>query len=389
VWPRMRFVHTADWHLGRLFHTVHLTEDQAYVLDQFVALVDDVRPAAVLLAGDVYDRAVPPTEAVQLLDDVLQRIVHGLRVPVVMIAGNHDSPDRLGFGAGLLAAEGLHVAGRVSPEPLEIGFAGDAGEPPLRVTAIPYADPTETRAALGDPDIHDHEAALRALCGRVRPHPPGGRALLVGHAFVAGSLESDSERALSVGGAGTVPAAVFEGFDYVALGHLHRPQQAGLPSVRYSGSLLKQSFKEADQRKSVTIVDIDCVNFQKPPTVEEVVLQPRRDVRVLQGTLLDLIESGRSDDAPHDYVCARLTDKGAVLDALPRLREVYPNAVTIELAGLGDDDQRDLVVADPRDLPVGDHFARFFEHCNNEPLADGERQAFAALVERLQPGREP
>ncbi len=232
----MRFIHTADWHLGRLFHTVHLTEDQQYVLDQFVDLVADVRPAAVLIAGDVYDRGVPPTEAVELLNDVLGRIVRGLGVPVVMIAGNHDSPSRLGFGSQLLAAEGLHIAGPLpAGGALTVPFGDDDG--PLVVQAVPYADPVQVRADLADllhsrrpdePGLQTHEEAMRALTGLARAlTPAGARSLFVGHAFVAGAGTSDSERPLTVGGAGAVPATVFAGFDYVALGHLHLPQSAG------------------------------------------------------------------------------------------------------------------------------------------------------------------
>jgi len=166
----VRFIHTADWHLGRLFHGVHLTADQAYVLALFVELVADVRPAAVLIAGDVYDRGVPPAEAVDLLDHVLQEIVLRLQVPVVMIAGNHDSAGRLGFAAEVLQRQGLYIAGRVAAQPLTIPFAADGDGPPVVVQAVPYADPVETRATLGNEGaaIHDHQAALAALCERAR-----------------------------------------------------------------------------------------------------------------------------------------------------------------------------------------------------------------------------
>ena len=234
----MRFIHTADWHLGRLFHTVHLTDDQQYVLGQFVDLVAGVRPTAVLIAGDVYDRGVPPTEAVELLNDVLERIVRGLGVPVVLIAGNHDSPSRLGFGSQFLATEGLHIAGRLPGSgALAVPFADDDGV--LLVQAVPYADPIDVRATLDEPAIQTHEQAMRALVARAHcATPANARSVFVGHAFVAGAQTSDSERPLSVGGAGAVPAALFEGFDYVALGHLHLPQRAGAETIRYAGSLL-------------------------------------------------------------------------------------------------------------------------------------------------------
>jgi len=410
----MRFIHTADWHLGRLFHTVHLTDDQAYLLEQFVDLVADVRPTAVLVAGDVYDRGVPPTEAVDLLNDVLGRIVRGLGVPVVMIAGNHDSPTRLGFGSQLLSTEGLHIAGRLPPSGvLSVPFADDDGM--LLVQAIPYADPIEVRAALAEPDVQTHEQAMRALVARARDAvPPAARTVLVGHAFVAGADTSDSERPLTVGGAGTVPAAVFEGFDYVALGHLHMPQRAGADAVRYAGSLLTYSFDEVAQRKSVSIVEIGAPgSFEPPPaalspaaearaaggaavaappaararvSVEQVELQPRRRVRVVEGTLRELLERAPADAAPDDYLCARLTDPGALLNAMAQLQQAYPNCLHLEFPRRADADPRAPGLADLASRSEAEHFADFFELVTDQPLSADERSTLAAVIDRL--GRE-
>jgi exonuclease SbcD len=416
----MRFIHTADWHLGRLFHTVHLTEDQRHVLDQFVDLVADVRPTAVIIAGDVYDRGVPPTEAVELLNDVLGRIVRGLGVPVVMIAGNHDSPSRLGFGSQLLAAEGLHIAGPLpAGGALTVPFADDDG--PLFVQAVPYADPVDVRAAFAEPAIQTHEQAMRALAERARGlTPAGARSLFVGHAFVAGAGTSDSERPLTVGGAGTVPVAVFEGFDYVALGHLHLPQRAGAEAVRYAGSLLTYSFKEVAQHKSVSIVEIgapgsgmlqaalvaaaaatnaaqaDAHDLAAPHdlatpnapsaarvTIEEVELQPRRRVRVIEGTLRELLDAAPADEGRADYLCARLTDKGALLNAMAQLQQAYPNCLHLERPSL-ELEGRPTRLADLATRSESQHFAAFFEFVTDERLSVGERAAFDAVIDRLE-----
>lgn len=380
----MRFIHAADWHLGRLFHGVHLTEDQAYVLDAFVDLVADVRPAAVLIAGDVYDRSVPPTDAVDLLNDVLARIVLGLQVPVVMIAGNHDSATRLGFGARLLADQGLHIAGRPGPDVLSVGFA--AADGPVVVQAIPYAEPVETRAALGEDgtDIHDHQAAMAELCGRARAAATavGARRVLVAHAFVAGSSVSESERPLSVGGSGEVAASVFDGTDYVALGHLHRPQAAGGPRLAYAGSLLKYSFGEADHAKSVAVVELGRRQGD-PPRIERVALAPKRDVRVVEGTLHDVLERGLTDAAHYDYVCAQLLDKGALLDPMGQLREVYPNVLTIDRSRVAGQ-AGEAVAVDPSSKSETEHFAAFFEYVCGEPLDEAERLAFAEVADRIE-----
>jgi len=418
----MRFIHTADWHLGRLFHTVHLTEDQQHVLDQFVDLVADVRPTAVIIAGDVYDRGVPPTEAVELLNDVLGRIVRGLGVPVVMIAGNHDSPSRLGFGSELLAAEGLHIAGPLpAGGALTVPFADDDG--PLFVQAVPYADPVDVRAAFAEPAIQTHEQAMRALAERARGlTPAGARSLFVGHAFVAGAGTSDSERPLTVGGAGTVPAAVFEGFDYVALGHLHLPQRAGAEAIRYAGSLLTYSFKEVAQRKSVSIVEIGApgsgvlqaalvgaaeaetgdvatrdsaadpatapsatssTTSAARVTVEEVELRPRRRVRVIEGTLRELLDAAPADEGRADYLCARLTDKGALLNAMAQLQQAYPNCLHLERPSL-ELEGRPTRLADLATRSESQHFAAFFEFVTDDRLSAGERAAFDAVIDRLE-----
>ncbi len=323
----MRFLHTADWHLGRLFHGRSLLEDQAHLLNQFVELVGSERPDAVLIAGDVYDRAVPPAEAVNLLDDTLSRIVLGLQVPVVMIAGNHDSADRLGFGARLLAAGGLHIAGRPGEAGEGLRLRDAWGE--VCIQALPYAEPALVRDLLGQV-VADHDAAIAAMLGWMRERGGWGeRNVLVAHAFVAGGTESESERPLSVGGSGAVPVSHFERFDYVALGHLHRAQQVGSARVQYAGSLMKYSLSEAGHAKSVTRVELGAPGAGLL-SCERLSLSPMRDLRCLRGTLAGLVEAGRQDAARDDYVFAQLTDDGALLEPMARLREVYPNILGCE-----------------------------------------------------------
>jgi exonuclease SbcD len=404
----VRFIHTADWHLGRLLHNVHLTEDQAHVLDQFVDLVRHVRPHAVLVAGDVYDRAVPPVEAVGLLDDTLSRIVRGLGVPVIIIAGNHDSADRLGFGSELLARQGLHVVGPLGSQPVVVGLQD--GEQAIAVLPIPYAEPALVRERLGRPDVHDHAAAMAALCGRaLAAVPAGALGVAVAHAFVAGGAQSESERPLSVGGAGSVPADVFAGFSYVALGHLHRPQAFACPAppadpgsssadggqlslgasppttslLNYAGSLLPYSFAEANHEKSVAIVDI-TVRPAGPAAahVELVRLSPRRQVRRLQGLLADVLAAGKADPGAQDYLEVTLTDHGAIYDAMGRLREVYPNTLSLRRAELevasGQGPARDHRTMTEREL-----FTGFFQHVTGEPLSAEQDQRLVDTLDDL------
>ena len=338
----MRFLHTSDWHLGRSFLGVSLLEDQAHVLEQLVELVRGADLDAVLLAGDVYDRLTPPPDAVELLDEVLTRIVVDCRVPVVLIAGNHDSAERLGFGSRLLDARGLHVAG---PAPRAVRFEDRHGE--VEVVAVPYAEPGAVAARLADPEVVEAEGAMRAELAAMNASagtkpPPGagsaadadsptasgpGRRIVVAHAFVAGGSTSESERPLVLGNAALVSPSCFDGFGYAALGHLHRPQRVGRAEVRYSGSLLKYSFDEAAHHKSVSIVEMGADGSCR---IEEVALGARRDVRVLEGTLEEIRRAAEADTSRDDYVLARLTDRGAILDAIGKVRDLYPNCLRVD-----------------------------------------------------------
>lgn len=380
----MRLLHTADWHLGRLFHGVSLVDDQAHLLDELVRLVAESAIDAVLIAGDVYDRAVPPPDAVTLFDAFLARVAGELGVPVVVIAGNHDSADRLGFGARLLAQGGLHVRGRLEAEPAPIELTDAHG--PVDLVALPFVDPPHARATLGEPELRDHDACNAALLSRARAAlRPGRRSVCVAHAFVAGASDSESERPLVVGGGGHVAASHFEGFDYVALGHLHRPQRVTRDAIRYSGSLMPYSFGEASHEKSVSVVELDEGGSV---AIEAVPLTPRRAVRVVEGTLASLLEATPEGVSSDDYLLVRLTDAGALYHPMARLRERYANVLQIErpalevAAGGAVAAAQSLAPRSPEDL-----FADFFEAVMDRQMDDAERAALGEL-EAPSPGAE-
>lgn len=375
----MRFIHTSDWHLGRLFHGAHLTDDQAHVLDQFVDLVKDARPDAILIAGDIYDRAVPPPEAVNLLDEVLAKIVGDLRVPTVIIAGNHDSPERLNFGSRLLTKQGLYVHGRFGqsfdPIVLQDGFGN------VNIYPIAYAEPPVVRERLSDETIDNHNKANQAIINSIlKVHPAQTRKILVTHAFVAGGQESESERPLSLGGSGLVDVGSFAGFDYVALGHLHRPQNVGSESVCYSGSLMKYSFSEAAHKKSINIVQMDA---QGKTQVEPVSLSPRRDVRIVDGYLSEILEQADKDAGKNDYLMVTLRDTGAIFDAIGKLRQVYPNVMHIERPLLSADGKLANNNLDHRKVSEADLFGNFYQQVTEENLTDDQWLAFRSAVMNL------
>lgn len=373
----MRFIHTADWHIGRLFHNVSLVEDQAHVLEQLLVAVRETGARALVVAGDVYDRAVPPADAVRLLDDVLSRVTQGLGVPVVMIAGNHDSPDRLGFGAAMLERQDLHVRGPVRAHVAPVTL-GDA-DGPVHFFPIPYVDPAVARAQLGEEGIRTHSDAMAAVTARIGGGGVQGRAVAVAHCFATGGEGCDSERPLSVGGAGNVDVGSFAGFDYTALGHLHRPQQVA-DRVRYSGSLLKYSFSEAAHHKSVSLVDLDASGNA---TVEQLPLTPRRDVRVLEGHLEALLEGPGPGESADDYLLVRLLDTRAILDPMGKLRTVYPNVLHLERPGLWQ--AGELREAGREQLARSEQalFGSFFEQMTGDALDEAEAAAFADVLEAL------
>jgi DNA repair protein SbcD/Mre11 len=369
-----RLLHTSDWHLGRALHEEPLLADQAWALDRLIALARDARPDAVVVAGDVYDRAVPPSEAVTLLDDVLTRLAE-LGAPVVVIAGNHDSGDRLSFGARLLARRGVHLRGvtELASAPVEVPGKG-------LLYPMPFVDPEVVRGLTGDEALRGHAAATERLVSGLRADAATRSlpAVLVAHAFVQGALQTpDSERPIVVGNAGSIPVEAVAGFDYVALGHLHAAQAVSA-AIRYSGSLLKYSFAEAEQEKGVVLVEVE----RGRASARVVPLGARRDVVRLRGTLQQLLQ--RPELARHrgDLVEATLEDPGYVLDAKLRLQERFPHVVSVvraELAAGGAQGSfgRQVAGAGRDDLKL---FEAFFSTVAGAEPDPAQRQLFAEAL---------
>lgn len=326
----MRFVHTSDWHLGRTLHGVAMLEHQAAYLDHLVELVRAEGVDAVLVAGDVYDRAIPPVEAVELLADALARLSE--TAAVVLTPGNHDSAVRLGFGAALMRP-GVHLRARA--EQVGTPVLLDGGGVPVAVYPLPYLDPDAVRVVLGDaePTARSHEAVMTAALARVRADlagRPGVRSVVMAHAFVLGGAASDSERDIRVGGVDSVPAGVFAGLDYVALGHLHGAQRlAGEPDqvLQYCGSPLAYSFSERHQRKATALVELGPVG---PATVELVPAPVPRRLAELVGPLDALLPQGVGGEHGEDWVRLVATDDRRPVDLYARARAAFPHVLSVE-----------------------------------------------------------
>ncbi|QED47663.1 exonuclease SbcCD subunit D [Cytobacillus dafuensis] len=319
----MKFIHTADWHLGKLVHGIYMTEDQRYFLDKFIQLVEEEKPDAVVIAGDLYDRSVPPTDAVELLNEILFKINVELKTPIVAIGGNHDSAERLSFGSSWYRQSQFYLSGKLEIDIHPVQING------VNFYLVPYAEPSIVRQLFGDDTIHTHQEAMKSVIGKIEdslnPNEPN---VFVGHAFVLGGKTSESERTLSVGGSGCVSADLFEPFSYTALGHLHSPDAIKHEKVRYSGSLLKYSFSEAKQEKSVSIIEID---EKGKLDIRSRSLTPKKDMREIEGYLDEILDPGFYEKKNlEDYIKIILHDEGALIDPINKLRQIYPNVLHLE-----------------------------------------------------------
>lgn len=317
----MRMFHTSDWHLGRMLYGRSLLEDQSWFLEKvFLPAVERERPACVLLAGDIYDRQVAAVEAIRLFDGTLDRLV-SLGCQVLAISGNHDGAERIAIMKSALRRSGVVISTSLEEamEPVLVEAEGQRAQ----VFLLPYFDGAQARAFLGDDSLRGENACMEGVLNRMKPlFLPGAAHILVAHCFAAGAAVSDSE-SVFVGGSGQVSPALFEDFDYVALGHLHGPQRAG-DKARYSGSPLKYSVSEAAQKKGFLKLEVSPGSVTACP-VETV---PLRDVRQLSGSFEELLRKG--EEAPcQDYVELTLTDQDPVLLAAERLRPVYPQLLAV------------------------------------------------------------
>lgn len=321
----MKIFHTADWHLGKLVQGVYMTEDQRIVLRQFVADIRDERPDVVIISGDLYDRAVPPTEAVQLLNQILDEIVLELNIPVIAIAGNHDSPSRLHFGSKMMQDRGFYICGQLVKDAEPVVLNDQFGE--VHFHLVPYSDPSVVAHIFEDPTIQSHEAAAKKVIENMKLKKDA-RHVYIGHAFVTpyGEPEentSESERPLSIGGAEHVDAGLFEIFHYTALGHLHQAHFVRQKTIRYAGSPLKYSISEEHHQKGYLVIQLDGtgkVEVEKRPLI------PIRDMRTIEGKMADLLTLAPNED----YVFVRLLDETPVLSPMEKLRAVFPNAMHVE-----------------------------------------------------------
>ncbi|EPW6423075.1 TPA: exonuclease SbcCD subunit D [Vibrio parahaemolyticus] len=374
----MKFIHTSDWHLGRQFHNVSLLEDQQAVLEQLIQYIENNPVDAVIVAGDVYDRSVPPTIAIELLNRVVKRICGELNTPMILISGNHDGAERLGFGSEQMKRSGLHIISNfedmLTPVVIETKAAGH-----VAFYGMPYNDPEQVRYVYKEP-VSTHDEAHKLLAEKVTEQfQSEHRNILISHCFVDGAIESESERPLSIGGSDRVSHEHFLNFDYVALGHLHQPQKKGEEYIRYSGSLMKYSFGEQNQKKGFTLVEIGKDGFIGAEHIE---LTAPHEMRIVEGELEQILEWGKTDPKNEDYLLVRLMDKHAILNPMEKLRTVYPNVLHLEKPGMLIGVEQEMAQAKLARSEI-DMFKDFFAEAQDSELSNEQEQAISDIIKQL------
>lgn len=379
----MKFIHISDLHLGKRVNDFSMLEDQKYIMIKIINVIDDEKPYGVIIAGDIYDKSIPSAEAVEMFDDFLVRLAER-KLQVFIISGNHDSPERLAFGGRIMDLSGVHISpvynGKVNPITISDGYGS------LNVYLLPFVKPANVRQYFESKEINTYTDAIRAAVEQMKINC-AERNILVTHQFVTGATRSESEE-ISVGGSDNVDAEVFEPFDYVALGHIHGPQNVGSEKIRYSGTPLKYSFSEVSHQKSVTVVELKAKNDL---SIKKVVLVPQHDMVEIKGTYMDLTSKSYYEGTSYinDYVHITLTDEDDIPDAIGKLRIIYKNLMKLDydntrtrrrgIIGGADDIEKKT----PLEL-----FSEFYELQNNMPMSSEQKEYIEGLIKTIWEGEQ-
>ena len=369
----MKFLHLSDLHIGKRVNEFSMLEDQEYILTKIINIIDDEKPDAVVVAGDVYDKSVPSAEAVQLFDDFLCTLAQR-KLQVFVISGNHDSAERMAFGGRLMDISGVHMSpvynGKVEPISLDDEFGK------VNFFMLPFVKPANVRRFFEDAEIESYIDAVRVAVENMNVNADE-RNVIVTHQFVTGAVKCESEE-ISVGGSDNVDASVFDAFDYVALGHIHGPQNIGSERVRYCGTPLKYSFSEAKHKKSVTVVEMGKKGSLE---IRTIALESKRDMREIRGAFEEI---NRKENYTTDYMHITLTDEDDIHDAIGKLRVNYPNIMTLDYDNKRTRNTAKLDVAENMEQKSEfDLFAEFYEDRNGQPMNGEQIEFITALIESI------
>lgn len=374
----MKMIHLSDLHIGKRVNEYSMLEDQEYILTKIINIIDEEKPDGVMIAGDVYDKAVPSAEGVQLFDDFLVRLSRR-KLKVFVISGNHDSPERIAFGGRLMTESGIFMSpvydGDITPVTLEDEFGQ------INVYMLPFIKPAIVRKITGDEEILSYNDALRAVIDKLNINTKE-RNILITHQFVTGADRTESEE-ISVGGTDNVDASVFDAFDYTALGHIHRPQNCKSEKVRYCGTPLKYSFSEAGDKKSVTVVEL---KEKGNLTVRTAELVPLRDMHELKGKYNDIMRRDFYKDTPYGeaYIHITLTDEEDIPDAVGKLRTVYHNLMKLDYDNARTAKSNTVEGAGTVESKSPyEHFEEFYTLQNNQPMTDVQNDFIKNLINQV------
>lgn len=373
----MKFVHLSDLHIGKRVNEFSMVEDQRYILSRIIDIIDEIQPDGVIIAGDVYDKTTPSEDAVRLMNDFICNLADR-NMKTFIISGNHDSAERLAFASQLIGRSGIYISPVYNGETVKYTLSDEYGR--VNVYLLPFIKPAIVRRYFPDTEILSYTDAVKAAVDSMQVDV-SQRNIIVAHQFVTGAITSDSEE-ISVGGSDNVNAAVFDCFDYVALGHIHGPQKMTKATVRYCGTPLKYSFSETNHKKSVTVVEMGEKGDVK---ISAVPLRPLHDMRIIRGSYDEItLKANYENTRTDDYVQVVLTDEEDVPDAISRLRVIYPNimqlkydnrrtAVNMEIGGAQSVESRS-----PLEL-----FAEFYRLQNNQPMTQQQTDYVARLIEKI------
>lgn len=373
----MKFVHLSDLHLGKRVNGYSMIEDQKYILLKILNVIDEQKAEAVVIAGDVYDKPIPPTEAVQLFDDFLFRLVER-NLQILVISGNHDSPERIAFGSRFMDKSGVHMSQVYNGKNDLVELNDKYGK--VNFYMLPFVKPSNVRRFFEDEEINTYTDAVRVAVSHMNVNKKA-RNVIITHQFVTGAQRSEPET-IAVGGTDNVDSYVFDDFDYVALGHIHGPQNVGKNTVRYCGTPLKYSFSEISHKKSVTVVEMKEKGNVKVSTVE---LTPKLDMREIKGTYEELtFKKNYENTNTEDYLHIILTDEEDVADAVAKLRCVYPNLMKLDYDNTRTRNSLALTQAEETEKKSDTELlSEFFEKQNGKPLSDEQLEYAANLFEQI------
>lgn len=374
----MKIIHLADLHIGKRVNEFSMIDDQKYILNQILKIIDKEKPDAVIIAGDVYDKQVPSIEAVELLDSFISDISKR-KTTTFIISGNHDSAERLAFGSSLMAMGKIYISpvynGKISKYTLKNDFGS------ANFYLLPFVKPNHVKRFFPNEKIESYTDAIRVVVDNLKLDTSEIN-ILIAHQFVTGASRTESEE-ISVGGLDNVDASVFEDFDYVALGHIHRPQKIGTERIRYCGTPLKYSFSEVNDTKSVSIIEI---NSKEDFNLRTIPLIPKRDMRKIRGTYEELItKTSYENTNTDDYIHVTLTDEFNVVDAIQKLRVIYKNIMKLEYDNMRTRESRkinldDMVIENKNPLEI---FSEFYKLQNNKEMDDEQKEIIKKIMEEV------